>query len=75
MFLRVLEIPDGFTWNIYLTRSMTVEDAIKIVCDQLGLAKVLSGPGGGVVDYAIEEVWKNKNTIRRLYIDCSSFKY
>lgn len=57
-FLRVPEIHDEFEWDLFITRRMTVADAIAGVCEQLGLAKSLPGTGGAAVDYAIEVVWK-----------------
>jgi diaphanous 1 len=57
-FLRVPEIHDGFRWTIFLARSTTTDDVIAAVSDELGLAKVLSGPGGGNVDYVLDEVWQ-----------------
>ena len=53
-FLRVPEVHDGFRWTVYLSRSMTVGDVIRAVCEQLGLVKSLPVAGGGVIDYAIE---------------------
>ncbi|KAL5527808.1 hypothetical protein ACEPAG_6609 [Sanghuangporus baumii] len=53
-FLRVPEIHDGFEWTVYLSRSMTVQDVVKAVCESLGLLKALPVPGGGTIEYAIE---------------------
>lgn len=55
-FLRVPEIYDEFKWDMYLSRTMTVAEAITKVCEQLGLSKSLPGSGGNI-DYAIEEEW------------------
>lgn len=55
------EIHDDFEWDLFITRGMTVSEAISGVCEQLGLAKSLPGTGGAAVDYAIEEVW-NENS-------------
>lgn len=55
-FLRVPEITDGFSWTTYLARSTTVEDVVDNVCNELGLAKMVSGHGGGPIEYVIEEV-------------------
>ena len=54
-FLRVPEIHDGFEWTVFLTRDMTVRNVINTTCEQLGLVKSLPVPGGGAIDYAIEE--------------------
>ena len=40
---------------------MTAAEAIESVCGQLGLAKSLPGSGGNV-DYAIEEVWSDRDS-------------
>jgi len=56
-FLRVPEIDDGFTMQWYLVRSTTVEEVIEGVAEEMGLTKVITGPGGGTVDYALEEAW------------------
>lgn len=55
-FLRVPEIHDGFEWRVYLSPSLSVEDVINTVCEQLGLVKSLPVPGGGAIEYAIEEL-------------------
>lgn len=41
----------------YLARSTTVEEVIEGVAEEMGLTKVITGPGGGTVDYALEEAW------------------
>jgi len=56
-FLRVPEIDDGFTMQLYLARSTTVEEVIESVAEEMGLTKVITGPGGGIVDYTLEEAW------------------
>lgn len=66
-FLRVMEIHDGFRWTVYLTRSMTVGQVVKTVCEQLGLTKSLPVPGGGAVDYVLEEKWIEGDEARKLY--------
>ena len=55
-FLRVPEVHDGFQWSVFIARSTTVADVLDAVSDELGLTKVLEGPGGGNVDYIMEEV-------------------
>lgn len=67
-FLRVMEIHDGFRWTVYLTRSMTVGQVVKTVCEQLGLTKSLPILGGGAVDYVLEEKWVEGDEARKLYI-------
>lgn len=66
--LRVMEIHDGFRWTVYLTRLMTVGQVVKTVCEQLGLTKSLPIPGGGAVDYVLEEKWVEGDEARKLYI-------
>lgn len=56
-FLRVPEIDDGFTMQWYLARSTTVQEVIDGVAEEMGLTMVITGPGGGTVDYALEEAW------------------
>lgn len=57
LFLRVPEIDDGFAMKWYLARSTTVEEVIEGVAEEMGLTKIITGPGGGAVDYALEEAW------------------
>ena len=66
VFLRVMEIHDGFRWTVYLTRSTSVSDVIKTVCEQLGLAKSLPVPGGGNIDYVLEEKWSQDDESSKL---------
>ncbi|KAI0776213.1 FH2-domain-containing protein [Trametes elegans] len=56
-FLRVPEIHDGFQWKLFLSRSSTVRSAVDAVVEELGLTKVLPIPGGGALEYVLEEVW------------------
>ena len=56
-FLRVPEIHDGFAWRCFFSRNTTVRDIIESVLDSLGLTRSLPVPGGGTVQYALEEVW------------------
>jgi len=56
-FLRVPEIDDGFVMQWYLARSTTVQEVIEGVAEEMGLTRVITGPGGGTVDYVLEEAW------------------
>ena len=56
-FLRVPEIHDGFAWKCFFSRNTAVRDVIESVLDSLGLTRSLSVPGGGTVQYVLEEVW------------------
>jgi diaphanous 1 len=55
--LRVPEIHDGYTYTIYISRTTTVQDTINIATEELGLTKSLPIPGGGNLDYVLEEAW------------------
>lgn len=66
-FARVPEIEDEFKWRFYLTRGTTVEEVLDGVGAELGLAKVIYGPGGGTVDYILEEVWLHSDGTDRKY--------
>jgi diaphanous 1 len=59
VFLRVPEVHDEFTWRTYLSRSTTIHDVVTQAVDELGLTKSLPVPGGGNLDYVIEETWLN----------------
>ena len=41
----------------YLARSTTVQEVIEGVVEEMGLTRVITGPGGGTVDYVLEEAW------------------
>lgn len=56
-FLRVPEIHDGFQWKVFISRTTTVRETVDLVIEQLGLMKALPIPGGGTLDYVLEEVW------------------
>lgn len=49
------EIHDGFNWTVYYARSLTVDDIVRSVIEELGLAKSLPISGGGSIEYIIEE--------------------
>jgi diaphanous 1 len=67
VFVRVPEIHDGFTYSIFTARSTTVEDVIQTAVDELGLTKTLPVPGGGNLDYVLEEFWSDGVQERGLY--------
>ena len=58
-FLRVPEIHDGFQWKLFLSRNSNVRSAIDSIVNELGLTKSLPVPGGGPLDYVLEEVWSD----------------
>lgn len=58
-FLRVPQIHDGFRWTVYLARSTTAEEVLAAIVDEFGLSKAMDGPGGGNIDYVLEEVWQD----------------
>lgn len=56
-FLRVPEIHDDFTYKLFVSTTMTVGHVIELVMEELGLTKSLPIPGGGNLEYVVEEVW------------------
>lgn len=56
-FLKVPEVHDGFTWRMFFSRTATVQDTIDSIVEELGLTKSLPVPGGGILEYALEEAW------------------
>lgn len=56
-FLRVWEVHDGFEYKLFISRSTTVGEVVDAVVKELGLAKTLPIPGGGILEYVLEEVW------------------
>jgi hypothetical protein len=56
-FLRVPEIHDGYEWKFFIARTTTIDDVIKTITEELGLTKTLPIPGGGALEYVLEEVW------------------
>lgn len=61
-FLRVWEIHDGFQYKLFISRDTTVGDVVEAVIEELGLAKTLPIPGGGNLEYVLEEVWTDGNS-------------
>lgn len=62
MFLRVPEIHDGYEYKLFISRTMTVNEVIERVMEELGLTKSLPIPGGGALEYVVEEVWFDRNS-------------
>lgn len=56
-FLRVPEIHDGFEYRAFVGRTSTIQNVIDQVSEELGLTKSLPVPGGGALEYVLEEVW------------------
>jgi diaphanous 1 len=56
-FLRVPEIHDGYEKRFFISATTTVGDVISLITRELGLTKTLPIPGGGTLEYAVEEVW------------------
>jgi diaphanous 1 len=72
-FLRVPEIPDEFKYKIFISRTMTVADVLDSVINELGLTKSSPIPGGGNLEYVLEEVWiDGANESRNISLSCSS---
>jgi diaphanous 1 len=61
-FLRVPEIHDGYEYKFFISQTMTVNEVIERVTEELGLTKSLPIPGGGVLEYVVEEVWCDRNS-------------
>ena len=57
LFLRVPEVHDGYEYKFFVSRSMRVDEVIEYIVDELGLARSSPLPGGGNLDYVLEEVW------------------
>jgi diaphanous 1 len=56
-FLRVPEVHDGYEKRFFISTAMTVGDVVDLISRELGLTKILPIPGGGTLEYALEEVW------------------
>ncbi len=54
-FLRVPEIHDDFRYKVFISKTTTIHDVINSVTDELGLTKSLPVPGGGNLEYVLEE--------------------
>lgn len=54
---RIPDLEDDIELEWFLSRNTTVLDMVNGVIEELDLAKVIPGPGGGNVDYVLEEVW------------------
>jgi hypothetical protein len=61
-FLRVPEIHDGYEYKFFISQSMTVNEVVERVMEELGLARSLPITGGGILEYVVEEVWVDKNS-------------
>ncbi|KAJ6583786.1 hypothetical protein B0H10DRAFT_2168123 [Mycena sp. CBHHK59/15] len=71
-FLRVWEIHDGFEYKLFISNTMTVGDVVDAVIEELGLAKTLPIPGGGNLEYVLEEVWADRNSSKSSRLPRSS---
>jgi hypothetical protein len=60
-FQRVWEIHDGFQYKLFISRHTTVGEVVEAAIEELGLAKTLPIPGGGNLEYVLEEVWTDGN--------------
>jgi len=61
-FLRVPEIHDTLLYKCFISRDMTVSDVVDMVIEELGLTKTLPVPGGGNLQYVLEEVWSDEGS-------------
>lgn len=55
--VRIPDLEDGLELEWFLARTTTADDLISAVVENLGFARVITGPGGGTVDYVLEEAW------------------
>lgn len=69
-FLRVPEIHDGYEYKIYLHPNMVVKQVIDLVIEELGLTKSLPVPGGGALEYVLEETWIDGQQDRNYSYTC-----
>jgi hypothetical protein len=53
----VPEIYDGFESKFYISHKTTAAELVASVIGELGLTKSLPIPGGGNLEYVVEEVW------------------
>lgn len=44
-----------------------MQDTINAVAEELGLTKSLPVPGGGTLEYALEEVWNEGDTESEIF--------
>lgn len=56
-FLRLPEIHDSFVYKLFISRQTLVSTVITQVINELGLALSIPVPGGGPLEYIMEEVW------------------
>jgi diaphanous 1 len=71
-FLRIPEIHDSYEYKCFISTSMTVSEVIDAIMEELGLTKSLPIPGGGSLEYVMEEVWVDKNTESTIMEFCIS---
>lgn len=63
-FLRVPEIHDGYEYKFFISRTTTVNELIEDIVEELGLTKSLPIPGGGNLEYVLEEAWVDDKSER-----------
>ncbi|KAG6910997.1 hypothetical protein DXG01_006051 [Tephrocybe rancida] len=71
-FLRVPEIHDGYHYKFFISRTMTVGELLEGVAEELGLTRVLPVPGGGNLEYVLEEVWIDNKAEKSSRLSTSS---
>ncbi|KAK0190552.1 armadillo-type protein [Armillaria mellea] len=74
-FLRVPEIHDDFRYKVFISKTTTIHDVINAVIDELGLTKSLPVPGGGNLEYVLEEVWKDADSEKSTRLPGSSLVF
>lgn len=55
--LRIPEIHDTFVYKCFISRKTLTSAVISRIIDELGLPLSISIPGGGALEYVLEEVW------------------
>jgi diaphanous 1 len=55
--LRIPDVDDDLEFQWFLAHSTTVEEVMNGVIEEMGFSRVITGPGGGVVEYVLEEAW------------------
>jgi len=55
--LRIAEIHDTFVYKCFISRKTLTSAVISRIIDELGLPLSISIPGGGALEYVLEEVW------------------
>ncbi|KAJ3796793.1 armadillo-type protein [Lentinula aff. detonsa] len=74
-FLRLPEIHDSFVYKCFISRQTLVSTVISQVVDELGLALSIPIPGGGPLEYVLEEVWTDGSSEKSSRLPKDSLVY